>query len=42
VVDYPGGVEDLNQKIVRMIGDPEQRFREDPHFQKLARLIFQT
>jgi len=30
VVDYPGGVEDLNQKIVRMIGDPEQRFREDP------------
>lgn len=30
VVDYTGGVEDLEQGQIRMIGDPEQRYREDP------------
>jgi poly(A) polymerase len=30
VWDYHGGVEDLNKRRLRMIGDPEQRFREDP------------
>lgn len=30
VVDYVNGVSDLNDRIIRMIGDPEQRFREDP------------
>ena len=30
VLDYVGGVEDLEQRLVRTIGDPEIRFREDP------------
>lgn len=30
VVDYAGGVEDLNAGRLRIIGDPVQRFREDP------------
>ncbi len=30
VIDYVGGVEDLRQGLVRMIGDPETRYREDP------------
>ncbi len=30
IVDYVGGVEDLNAKRLRLIGDPEKRFREDP------------
>ena len=30
VWDYHGGVEDLKKKRLRMIGDPEQRYREDP------------
>lgn len=30
VIDYTGGLEDLEQKIIRVIGDPELRFREDP------------
>lgn len=30
VIDYHNGVEDLNKRIVRMIGDPETRYREDP------------
>src|SRR6185436_8114748 len=28
--DYHGGVEDLKKRRLRMIGDPEQRYREDP------------
>ncbi len=28
--DYAGGVEDLEDKLVRLIGDPETRYREDP------------
>jgi poly(A) polymerase len=30
VWDWHGGVEDARKKVLRMIGDPEQRFREDP------------
>jgi poly(A) polymerase len=30
VWDWHGGVADAQKKLLRMIGDPEQRFREDP------------
>ena len=30
VIDYVGGLDDLKQKRVRVIGDPDIRFREDP------------
>ncbi|MDD1791949.1 polynucleotide adenylyltransferase PcnB [Enterovibrio makurazakiensis] len=30
VRDYAGGVEDLNNRVIRLIGDPETRYREDP------------
>jgi len=30
VIDYVGGLEDMEQKRVRVIGDPDIRFREDP------------
>lgn len=30
VLDYVGGVPDLNRRTVRTIGDPDVRFREDP------------
>jgi len=30
VVDYTGGMEDLKAGILRLIGDPEVRYREDP------------
>lgn len=30
VIDYHHGVADLKQKTLRMIGDPVQRYREDP------------
>jgi poly(A) polymerase len=30
LVDYTGGFEDLKARILRMIGDPEQRYMEDP------------
>lgn len=30
VVDYVGGLEDLRQGVLRVIGDPEVRYREDP------------
>lgn len=30
VIDYHRGVQDLKKRIVRMIGDPETRYREDP------------
>jgi len=30
VIDYHGGVQDLKKRVVRMIGDPEKRYREDP------------
>jgi poly(A) polymerase len=30
VVDYHGGLKDAKKKLLRMIGDPELRYREDP------------
>jgi poly(A) polymerase len=30
VIDYVGGLDDLMQRRVRVIGDPDVRFREDP------------
>jgi poly(A) polymerase len=30
VIDYAGGLEDLEQTRIRVIGDPDVRFREDP------------
>ena len=30
IIDYTGGVNDVNLKIVRMIGDPTVRYQEDP------------
>jgi poly(A) polymerase len=30
VVDYHGGIKDAQKKILRMIGDPATRYREDP------------
>ena len=30
VIDYVGGVEDLKNHIIRIIGDPDVRFEEDP------------
>lgn len=29
-LDYTGGLDDLKSKTIRMIGDPEIRFKEDP------------
>jgi poly(A) polymerase len=30
VVDYHGGIQDSNKRVLRMIGDPVARYREDP------------
>jgi poly(A) polymerase len=30
VIDHVGGIEDLHRGVIRTIGDPEQRFVEDP------------
>jgi len=30
VIDYVGGIEDLERGVIRTIGDPDQRFVEDP------------
>ena len=30
VIDYTGGVQDLQDRLIRCIGDPQVRFREDP------------
>jgi poly(A) polymerase len=30
IIDYVGGLPDLHARVVRAIGDPEVRFREDP------------
>jgi poly(A) polymerase len=30
IIDYHGGLEDLKKRVLRMIGDPATRFREDP------------
>jgi poly(A) polymerase len=30
IIDYVGGLEDLRRGLIRCIGDPDERFREDP------------
>lgn len=30
IVDFTGGVKDVNQRLIRMIGDPTIRYQEDP------------
>jgi len=30
IIDYVGGLEDLRHGLIRCIGDPDERFREDP------------
>ena len=30
VIDHAGGLEDLKQRLIRVIGDPDRRFTEDP------------
>ncbi len=30
ILDYTNGVADIKKRVIRMIGDPEQRYREDP------------
>ncbi|NKB47689.1 MAG: polynucleotide adenylyltransferase PcnB, partial [Legionellales bacterium] len=30
IIDFTGGMADLTQKNIRLIGDPQKRFREDP------------
>ncbi|HJU08073.1 MAG TPA: polynucleotide adenylyltransferase PcnB [Rhodanobacteraceae bacterium] len=30
IIDYVGGMQDLEQRKLHLIGDPEQRYREDP------------
>jgi poly(A) polymerase len=30
IIDYTGGIDDLEARRVRVIGDPDERFREDP------------
>jgi poly(A) polymerase len=30
IIDYTGGLEDLESRVIRCIGDPNDRFREDP------------
>lgn len=30
LIDFCGGIEDINNRVLRMIGDPKERFIEDP------------
>ncbi len=30
LIDYVGGIEDLRKGVIRLIGEPEKRYREDP------------
>lgn len=30
IIDYVGGIEDIQKRLLRTIGDPEVRFRQDP------------
>jgi poly(A) polymerase len=30
IIDYTGGLQDLQARVIRSIGDPNERFREDP------------
>lgn len=41
VIDHVGGQEDLNHRIVRTIGDPQERFAED-HLRMLRAVRFAT
>ena len=38
VIDFTGGLKDLRRKVLRCIGDPDVRFREDP-VRMLRRLV---
>lgn len=41
IIDIYGGLEDLNKKIIKAIGDPEQRFQED-YTRMLRAIRFKT
>lgn len=41
IIDFHNGVADLKNHVIRMIGDPEQRYREDP-VRMLRALRFQA
>jgi len=30
IIDYVGGMADLNRRVIRTIGDPDERFKQDP------------
>ncbi len=30
IIDYVGGIADLNRQVIRTIGDPDERFQQDP------------
>src|SRR5712691_1130038 len=30
IIDYVGGLDDIHARVIRSIGDPEERFQEDP------------
>ena len=30
LIDYTAGIQDIRDRIIRLIGDPQQRYREDP------------
>lgn len=30
IIDYVGGMDDLREGVIRVIGDPDERFKEDP------------
>jgi poly(A) polymerase len=30
ILDFTGGIQDIQKKIIRMIGDPTERYKEDP------------
>jgi poly(A) polymerase len=30
IIDYVGGISDLKRKVIRTIGDPDERFQQDP------------
>lgn len=47
ITDFTGGYQDLEQRLLRLIGDPERRYREDPvrmlrTVRFLAKLDFQA
>lgn len=41
IIDLVGGIDDINNKIIRFIGDPELRIKEDPlRIMRVARFSF--